>query len=162
MIRRPPEFTPIDTLFPDTTLFRSAGIDLDLCDVAEIFNTTPYSADLKPGGKYVAKDLYEIGGVSVLMKALLDGGLLHGDCLTVTGKTMAENLEGVKVPADQDIIRPVAKPITKTGGVVGLKGNLAPEGAIVKVAGMKNLKLHGPALCLDCEEDAFDAVENSN
>src|SRR3546814_20761716 len=103
MIRRPPEFTPIDTLFPDTTLFRSAGIDFDLFDVAEIFKSTPYIADLKPGGKYVAKDLYEIGGVSVLMKALLDGGLLHGDCLTVTGKTIAENLEGVKVPADQDI-----------------------------------------------------------
>jgi len=137
-----------------------AGIDFDMFDVTDIFRDTPYIADLKPGGKYVAKDMYEIGGVPVLMKALLDGGYLNGDCLTVTGKTIGENLEGVKVPGDQDIIYSTAKPITPTGGVVGLKGNLAPDGAIVKVAGMDILKFTGPARVFDCEEDAFECVEN--
>ena len=136
-----------------------AGIDFDLFDVADIFKDTPYIADLKPGGKYVAKDMYEIGGVPVLMKALLDGGYMNGDCMTVTGKTIGENLEGVKVPGDQDIIYSTAKPITPTGGVVGLKGNLAPDGAIVKVAGMDTLKFSGPARVFDCEEDAFACVE---
>jgi dihydroxy-acid dehydratase len=136
-----------------------AGIDFDLFDVADIFKDTPYIADLKPGGKYVAKDMYEIGGVPVLMKALLDGGYFNGDCMTVTGKTIGENLEGVKVPGDQDIIYSTAKPITPTGGVVGLKGNLAPDGAIVKVAGMDTLKFSGPARVFDCEEDAFACVE---
>jgi len=135
------------------------GVKFDLHDVAEIFKRTPYIADLKPGGKYVAKDMFEIGGVPVLMKALLDGGFLHGDCITVTGKTVAENLANVVFPTDQDVVYPVSNPITKTGGVVGLKGNLAPEGAIVKVAGMQNLKFRGKALCFDCEEDAFAAVE---
>ncbi len=137
-----------------------AGIDFDMFDVADIFRDTPYIADLKPGGKYVAKDLYEIGGVPVLMRALLDGGYLNGDCLTVTGKTIGENLEGVKVPGDQDIIYSTANPITPTGGVVGLKGNLAPDGAIVKVAGMDTLTFTGPARVFDCEEDAFECVEN--
>ncbi len=136
-----------------------AGIDFDLFDVVDIFKDTPYIADLKPGGKYVAKDMYEIGGVPVLMRALLDGGYLNGDCLTVTGKTIGENLDGVKVPGDQDIIYSTAKPITPTGGVVGLKGNLAPDGAIVKVAGMDTLKFSGPARVFDCEEDAFACVE---
>src|SRR5579863_7387132 len=112
------------------------GIDFDLHAVAEIFKRTPYIADLKPGGRYVAKDLYEAGGVPVLMRALLDGGYLHGDCLTVTGKTVAENLRDVVVSKTQDVVRPTATPITPTGGVVGLRGNLAPQGAIVKVAGM--------------------------
>ncbi len=136
-----------------------AGIDFDLFDVVDVFKDTPYIADLKPGGKYVAKDMYEIGGVPVLMKALLDGGYLNGDCMTVTGKTIGENLEGVTVPGDQDIIYSTAKPITPTGGVVGLKGNLAPDGAIVKVAGMDTLKFSGPARVFDCEEDAFECVE---
>ncbi|MGE4218322.1 MAG: dihydroxy-acid dehydratase [Alphaproteobacteria bacterium] len=136
-----------------------AGIDFDLFDVAEIFKSTPYIADLKPGGKYVAKDLFEIGGVPILMKALLDGGYLHGDCLTVTGKTIAEDLERIQFPTDQDIVRPTVSPITKTGGVVGLRGNLAPEGAIVKVAGLTDLKFSGPARCFDCEEEAFEAVK---
>ncbi len=135
-----------------------AGIDFDLHDVCEIFRKTPYIASLKPGGKYVAKDLYEIGGVPVLLKALLDGGLLHGDCLTVSGKTMAENLEGVEFPTDQDIVMPVSDPITPTGGVVGLRGSLAPEGAIVKVAGMETLAFTGPARVFECEEDAYQAV----
>ena len=136
-----------------------AGIDFDLLDVADIFKDTPYIADLKPGGKYVAKDMYEIGGVPVLMKALLEGGYLDGDCMTVNGKTIGENLERVKFPTDQDVIRPVSKPITRTGGVVGLKGNLAPDGAIVKVAGLGNLKFTGKARVFDCEEDAYECVE---
>jgi dihydroxy-acid dehydratase len=135
------------------------GIDFDLFDVADIFKDTPYIADLKPGGRYVAKDMFEIGGVPVLMKALLDGGYLDGSCMTVTGRTIGENLERVKFPTDQDVIRPVSKPITKTGGVVGLKGNLAPDGAIVKVAGLANLKFTGTARVFDCEEDAFECVE---
>jgi dihydroxy-acid dehydratase len=136
-----------------------AGIDFDLFAVAEIFKRTPYIADLKPGGKYVAKDVHDIGGVPQIMKALLDGGFLHGDCLTVTGKTMAENLANVVFNTNQKVVYPTSTPITVTGGVVGLKGTLAPEGAIVKVAGMTNLKFTGPARCFDCEEDAFAAVQ---
>jgi dihydroxy-acid dehydratase len=138
-----------------------AGIDFDMHAVGEIFKRTPYIGDFKPGGRYVMKDLYDVGGVPVLMKALLDGGFMHGDCLTVTGKTMAENLAKVKFPANQDVVRPTAKPISPTGGVVILKGNLAPQGAIVKVAGMQgiDLKFRGPARCFDREEDCFAAVE---
>jgi len=135
------------------------GIDFDLHDVAEIFKRTPYIADLKPGGRYVARDMYEIGGAPVLMKALLDGGYIHGDCITVTGKTMAENLADVEFPTNQDVVRTTAAPLLPTGGVVGLRGNLAPEGALVKVAGMKTMKFTGKARCFDCEEDAFAAVE---
>ncbi len=135
------------------------GIDFDLFDVAEIFKKTPYIADLKPGGKYVATDVHAIGGVPQILKALLEGGVLHGDCLTVTGKTMAENLESVKFNTDQKVVYPVSNPISPTGGVVGLKGTLAPDGAIVKVAGLKNLKFRGRARCFDREEDAFAAVE---
>ncbi len=136
------------------------GIKFDLFDVAEIFKRTPYIADLKPGGKYVAKDMFEAGGIPLLMKSLLDGGFLHGDCITVTGRTIAENMEYVQWNDEQDVVYPVSNPLTPTGGVVGLKGNLAPEGAIVKVAGMSNLKFTGPARCFDCEEDAFEAVQN--
>ena len=137
-----------------------AGIDFDLFDVAEIFRRTPYIADLKPGGRFVAKDMYEVGGMPVLLKTLLDGGFLHGDCITVTGRTLAENLEDVTFPVEQEVIRPVSNPLSKTGGVVGLQGTLAPDGAIVKIAGLKKLSFHGPARCFDCEEDAFRAVEN--
>ncbi|HYC04780.1 MAG TPA: dihydroxy-acid dehydratase [Azospirillaceae bacterium] len=136
-----------------------AGIDFDLHAVAEVFKRTPYIADLKPGGRYVAKDMHDVGGVPVLMKALLDGGYLHGDCITVTGKTIAENLADISFPAGQDVIRSTRDPLSPTGGVVGLRGNLAPEGAIVKVAGMKNLRFSGPARCFDSEEAAFAAVE---
>jgi dihydroxy-acid dehydratase len=136
-----------------------AGIDFDLHAVGEIFTRTPYIGDLKPGGRYVMKDLYDIGGVPVLMRALLDGGYLHGDCITVTGKTIAENLRNVRVPSGQDVVYPTTRAMSATGGVVVLKGNLAPQGAIVKVAGMKTLRFTGPALCFDCEEDAFAAVE---
>ena len=136
-----------------------AGIDFDLHEVAEIFRKTPYIANLKPGGKYVAKDMYEVGGVSVVIKELLDNGFIHGDCITVTGKTIAENVADIKRPEGQDVIYSVKQPISPTGGVVGLRGNLAPEGAIVKIAGMNNLRFVGPARCFDCEEDAFAAVE---
>jgi len=134
------------------------GIPFDLFDVAEIFKKTPYIADLKPGGRYVAKDLFEAGGVPLLMKTLLDNGYLHGDCLTVTGRTIAENLSKVQWNPDQDVVRSADTPITPTGGVVGLKGSLAPDGAIVKIAGLANLKFRGPARCFNSEEEAFAAV----
>jgi dihydroxy-acid dehydratase len=137
-----------------------AGIEFDIFDVGEIFRKTPYIGDLKPGGKYVAKDLFEAGGIPLVMKALLDGGYLHGDCMTVTGKTIAENLAKVKWNTDQDVVRPTSKPISPTGGVVTLKGNLAPDGAIVKVAGLKNQRFVGPARVFDQEEDCFEAVTN--
>lgn len=135
------------------------GIEFDLHDVGAIFRSTPYIADLKPGGKYVAKDLYEVGGVQIVIKALYDAGYIHGDCLTVTGKTMAENLEEITFPENQDVVYPVKNPLSTTGGVVTLKGNLAPEGCIVKIAGMKRLRHEGPARVFDCEEDAFEAVK---
>ncbi len=136
------------------------GIDFDLHDVGEVFKKTPLIANLRPGGKYVAKHLYDVGGVGVVMKELLDNGFLHGDCMTVTGKTIAENLEGVSLPEDQDVVFPVKKPIHPTGGVVTLKGNLAPLGAIVKIAGLEELVFEGPARVFDGEEAAFDAVQN--
>jgi dihydroxy-acid dehydratase len=136
------------------------GIDFSLNDVVEIFKKTPYIADLKPGGQYVAKDVYEAGGVPIIIKTLFEGGFIHGDCLTVTGKTIAENLENVKFNDDQKVIRPYSNPLSPTGGVVGLKGNLAPEGAIVKVAGMQKTRFEGSARCFDCEEDAFKCVIN--
>ncbi len=134
------------------------GIEFDLFDVAAIFRRTPYIADLKPAGKYVAKDLFEAGGIPLLMKTLLDHGYLDGDCLTVTGRTIAENMQSVAWNPEQDVVYPADRPLSPTGGVVGLSGNLAPEGAIVKVAGMKNLKFTGPARCFDSEEACFEAV----
>jgi dihydroxy-acid dehydratase len=136
------------------------GIKFDLFDVAEILKKTPYIADLKPSGRYVAKDMFEAGGVPLLMKTLLDNGFLHGDCLTVTGRTIAENMKTVKWNPDQDVVYPADKPLLATGGVVGLKGNLAPDGAIVKVAGMAGLRFSGPARCFDGEEACFEAVKN--
>ena len=136
-----------------------AGIKFTMDDVVNIFRKTPYIADLKPGGKYVAFDVHKIGGIPVIIKALLDGGLMHGDCMTVTGKTLAENHKDVVFPTDQDVVYPVSRAITPTGGVVGLRGNIAPDGAIVKVAGMAKQRFEGTALCFDCEEDAFAAVQ---
>ena len=136
-----------------------AGIRFTMDDVVEIMRRTPYIADLKPGGKYIAFDVHKIGGVPVILKALLDGGLLHGDCITVTGKTLAENLKDIKFPTDQDVVYPVSRAISQTGGVVGLRGNLAPDGAIVKIAGMEELRFEGTALCFDSEEAAFAAVQ---
>src|SRR5262249_22681374 len=138
------------------------GIEFDLFAVAEIFKRTPYIADLKPSGRYVAKDMFEAGGIPLLMKTLLDHGYLHGDCTTVTGLSVAENLAKVSWNNKQDVVRPANKPIMPTGGVIGLKGNLAPDGAIVKVAGMprNKLKFSGPARCFDNEEACFDAVRS--
>lgn len=135
-----------------------AGIAFDLFDVAEVFRRTPLIADLKPGGRYLAKDVYDIGGAPVVLKALLDGGFLHGDCLTVTGRTLAENLKDVRIPEGQDVVLPVSRPLSPTGGLTALRGNLAPDGAIVKVAGLRRLAFSGPARVFDREEDAFAAV----
>ena len=136
-----------------------AGIKFDLFDVAAIFKRTPYLASLKPGGEYVAKDMWEAGGVPMLMRTLLDGGYINGDCVTVTGKTIAENLKDVRFNPRQLVMRPADNPLAPTGGVVGLSGSLAPDGAIVKVAGLKHLHHRGPARVFDCEEDAFAAVQ---
>ncbi len=138
-----------------------AGIDFDLDDVCDIFRDTPYFVDLKPGGKYVAKDLYEVGGVPVVMKELRKAGLIHEDCMTASGETIGEALDKIEGWADGEVIHAIEKPITKTGGVVGLKGNLAPESAIVKVAGMSEDEqvFSGPARVFECEEDAFEAVK---
>ncbi|ABC63474.1 dihydroxy-acid dehydratase [Erythrobacter litoralis] len=135
------------------------GIDFDLFDVAETFKSTPYIADLKPGGRYVAKDMHEAGGVYMAMKTLLEGGFLDPEPMTVTGKTLGENIEEITWDPDQKVFYDVSNPITPTGGVVGLRGSLAPDGAIVKVAGMERLQFSGPARVFDCEEDAFKAVE---
>ena len=139
-----------------------AGIDFFLEDVCDIFRDTPYFVDLKPGGQYVAKDLYEVGGVPVVMKELRKAGLIHEDCMTATGYSIGEELDKIDLQADGKVIYPVETPLTKTGGVVGLKGNVAPEGAIVKVAGMEaqHQIFTGPARIFECEQDAFEAVQN--
>ncbi len=134
------------------------GIDFDIDAVTKIMRNTPYIASLKPGGKYVAKDLYDIGGVSVVLKELLKGGYLHGDCMTVTGKTLEANLTDIKFPENQDVVSRIETPISTTGGVVGLKGNLAPDSAIVKIAGMTDLVFEGPARCFDSEDACLQAV----
>ncbi|MFZ5749694.1 MAG: dihydroxy-acid dehydratase [Pseudomonadota bacterium] len=137
-----------------------AGIDFDLFDVADIMRDTPYFVNLRPGGQYVAKDLYEAGGVPVVMKELLKAGLLHEDCMTASGQTLGEALDEIPGEPDGRVIYPIYAPITRTGGVVGLRGNLAPDGAIVKVAGMTEDEqvFSGPARVFECEEDAFEAV----
>ncbi len=137
-----------------------AGIKFDLMDVAKIFKKTPYLADLKPGGKYVAKDMWLAGGVPMLLKTLYDGGYIHGNCMTVTGKTMKENLKGIKFNPKQKVLRAYNRPLSPDGGVVGLKGNLAPEGGIVKIAGLKKLQFTGRARCFDNEESAMKAVQS--
>ncbi|MDB2578852.1 MAG: dihydroxy-acid dehydratase [Tateyamaria sp.] len=139
-----------------------AGIDFFLEDVCDIFRDTPYFVDLKPGGQYVAKDLYDVGGVPVVMKELRKAGLIHEDCMTATGYSIGEELDKIDLQADGKVIYPVETPLTKTGGVVGLKGNVAPEGAIVKVAGMEaqHQIFTGPARIFECEQDAFEAVQN--
>mgnify|MGYP000477573999 FL=1 len=135
-----------------------AGIKFTLEDVTKISKKTPYIADLKPGGKYVAKDLYEIGGVPILIKSLLDGGFLHEDCMTVSGKTIGENHKDIVFPNDQKVVYKTSKPISSSGGFVGLKGNLAPDGAIIKIAGLKKKKFTGKAKCFDGEQSALNAV----
>ena len=137
-----------------------AGIDFNLFDVDKVFRRTPYIANLRPGGKYLTKHLHDIGGVGVIIKELLDNGFLHGDCITVTGKTLSENYADVTFPEGQDVVFPVSNAIHPSGGVVGLCGNLAPEGAIVKIAGMTELVFEGPARCFDGEDDCYKAVTN--
>jgi dihydroxy-acid dehydratase len=136
-----------------------AGIEFDLFDVAEIFKSTPYMADLQPGGQFVARDMYDAGGVYMLMKSLLTEGLFNGNCMTVTGKSIGENIDQITWNPNQKVIYDAKSPITPTGGVVGLRGSMAPDGAIVKVAGMDRLQFTGPAQVFDCEEDCFAAVE---
>jgi len=140
-------------------LANEIGIKFDLMDVAKIFKKTPYLADLKPGGKYVAKDMWLAGGVPMLLKTLYEGGFIHGNCMTVTGKTMKENLRNVKFNSNQKVLREHNNPLSPDGGVVGLKGNLAPEGAIVKIAGLKKLQFTGRARCFNTEESAYSAVQ---
>ncbi|AUH62844.1 dihydroxy-acid dehydratase [Paracoccus zhejiangensis] len=139
-----------------------AGIDFDLFDVCDIFRETPYFVNLRPGGDYVAKDLFEVGGVPVVMRELRKAGLIHEDCMTASGRTMGEELDLITREADGRVIHPVETPISRTGGVVGLSGNLAPDGAIVKVAGMSEAEqvFTGPARVFECEEEAFEAVQN--
>jgi dihydroxy-acid dehydratase len=141
---------------------QEAGIEFFLDDVCEIFRDTPYFVDMKPGGAYVAKDLYDAGGVPVVMKELRKAGLIHTDCMTASGRSIGEELDMIEREADGKVIHSIATPISKTGGVVGLKGNLAPEGAIVKIAGMSeaDIVFTGPALIFECEQDAFEAVQN--
>ena len=140
-------------------LANEIGVKFDLMDVAKIFKKTPYLADLKPGGKYVAKDMWEAGGVPMLLKTLFDGGYIHGECMTVTGKTMKDNLKDIIFDTKQKVLREYNNPLSPDGGVVGLKGNLAPDGAIVKVAGLKKLQFSGKARCFDNEEAAMRAVQ---
>jgi dihydroxy-acid dehydratase len=154
--RAPPRVTDAALHLP---IARPCGVQFDLFDVAEIFKKTPYVADSKPGRRYVAKDMFEDDGIPLLMKTLLDHGHLPGDCLTITGRTIAENLKTVKWNPHQVVVRSADQPITVTGGVAGLKGSLAPEGAVVKVAGMSSLKFTGPARCFDGEEVAFESVK---
>ena len=135
-----------------------AGIKFTLKDVVEIYKTTPYIGDMSPGGKYVAKDLYDVGGVPVVIKSLLDGGFINGDCITVTGKTIAENHATTIIPKNQDVVYTCDKPLSDHSSVVGLWGNLAEDGSISKIAGLKNLKFIGKAKCFDCEEDALTSV----
>jgi dihydroxy-acid dehydratase len=134
------------------------GVDFDLFDMAEIFKTTPYIADLKPGGRYVAKDMYDAGGVYMALKALFDAGFLHGECMTVTGKTLAEEILDVKETPGQEVIHQLDNPIKLTGGLVILKGTLAPEGCVIKVTGIARKSQHGPARVFDREEEAMMAV----
>ncbi len=138
-----------------------AGIDFNLFDVCDIFKDTPYFVDLKPGGQYVAKDLFEVGGVPLVMKELQKAGLWHDDCMTATGNSIGEELDKIQGTADGKVIYPVENPISQTGGVVGLRGNLAPEGAIVKVAGMsaEEQVFTGPARIYESEEEAFASVK---
>jgi dihydroxy-acid dehydratase len=134
-----------------------AGIRFTLDDIAVVLARTPLLADLKPGGQYVAKDVYDVGGVPVILRALLEGGYLHGDCLTVTGHTLAESLTTAP-PADNTVVRTHHQALSASGGVVVLKGNLCPDGALLKVAGLKSLLFEGPALVFDNEEDCMAVV----
>jgi dihydroxy-acid dehydratase len=138
---------------------REAGVELTIDDFDRISDRTPLIADLKPGGRFVANDLYKAGGIQLVAKRLIDAGLVHRDTMTVTGKTIAEAAQMAKETPDQQVVRPITQPLKPTGGLVILKGNLAPEGCVVKVAGHERLIHKGPARVFDREEDAFHAVQ---
>jgi dihydroxy-acid dehydratase len=138
---------------------REAEVDLTLADFSRIGDKVPHLGDLKPFGRYVMNDVDKVGGIPVIMKALLDAGLMDGDCLTVTGKTMAENLAHIEAKVDGDVIRALDKPIHKTGGLTILHGSLAPEGAVVKSAGFDSDVFRGTARVFDGERKAMDALE---
>jgi dihydroxy-acid dehydratase len=138
---------------------REAGVDLNIDDFDTISDRTPLIADLKPGGRFVASDLYQAGGIQLVAKRLIDAGLIHGDTITVTGQTIAEAAQMTNETAGQEVVRAVNNPLKATGGLVILKGNLAPEGCVVKVAGHERLIHRGPARVFDREEDAFAAVQ---
>ncbi|MDP9172660.1 MAG: dihydroxy-acid dehydratase [Planctomycetota bacterium] len=135
------------------------GIDLSLDDIDRVSRKTPVIADLKPFGRYTAFDVFHAGGIPAILKVLLDAGLLHGDCITCTGKTLAENLANVKVKTDQNVILPVSRAIDKTGGLHILRGNLSPEGCVIKTAGVKKLQHRGPARVFNSEEECMAAVQ---
>jgi dihydroxy-acid dehydratase len=137
---------------------REAGVPLTLDDFDRISRRTPHLADMRPGGRYTMADLDKAGGLPILLRELMDGGYLHGDALTVTGRTMSENLKGVRRPEGQDVVRPRSEPITPTGTLAVLKGTLAPDGAVIKTAGVRRLAFRGPARVFEREEDAMDAV----
>jgi dihydroxy-acid dehydratase len=138
---------------------REAGVDLNIDDFDRISERTPLIADLKPGGRFVANDLYQAGGIQLVAKRLIDGGLIHGDALTVTGETIGAAARITKETPGQEVVRPLSNPLKSTGGLVILKGNLAPEGCVVKVAGHERMIHKGPARVFDREEDAFQAVQ---
>ena len=137
-----------------------AGFKFTIEEIEKIFHETPYFVDLKPGGKYTAYDVHRVGGIPVILKQLLDANLLNGNCLTVTGKTMKENLKNIKFPTNQDVVLPINKPLSPSGGLKILKGNLAPDGAVVKVAGSKKLFHSGPAKVFNSEQKTFEAITN--
>ena len=140
---------------------RAAKIDFTLDDFQRISDKTPFIADLKPSGKYLMEDLHEIGGIPIVLKYLLDSGFLHGECLTVTGKSLKENLNNVDVlKFDQDVIRSIEKPIKPTGHIRILYGNLAEEGSVAKITGKEGLQFTGPAKVYDSEEDANNGIKN--
>jgi dihydroxy-acid dehydratase len=137
---------------------REAGVELSIDDFDRISSRTPLIADLKPGGRFVANDLYKAGGIQLIAKRLLDAGLIDGNAITVTGKSLAETAQIAAETAGQEVVRPLSSPLKPTGGLVILKGNLAPEGCVVKVAGHERMTHRGPARVFDREEDAFQAV----
>jgi dihydroxy-acid dehydratase len=139
---------------------REAEVDLTLEDFSRIGDKVPHLGDLKPFGRYVMNDVDKVGGIPVIMKALLDAGLMNGDCLTVTGKTLAENLAHIEQRIDGDVIRALDRPIHKTGGLTNLHGSLAPEGAVVKSAGFDSDVFRGTARVFDGERKAMDALED--
>ncbi len=138
---------------------REAGVELNIDDFDAISSRTPLIADLKPGGRFVATDLYRAGGIQLIARRLVEAGLIHGDALTVTGKTIGEAAKSAAETKGQEVVRPLSNPLKSTGGLVILHGNLAPEGCVVKVAGHERMTHRGPARVFDREEDAFQAVQ---